>query len=97
MISNTSHPSISSVVEDPPDLPQHHLNDDGEIYKTASVFTPFPLNHSVESVLPIKDQISSSRLANDLRLSKGAYLFTESDGQLLKKLCNGLHLKRVYS
>ena len=97
MISSTSCPSVSSVVEDPLDLSQHHLRDDGEICKTASNFTPFPLNHSVESVLPTKDQISSSRLANDLHLGKGAYLFANLDGQLLKKPHNGLHLKRVYS
>ena len=84
-------------MEDPPDLSQQHLRDDRDICKTTSGFTPFPLNHSVESVLPIKDQISSSRLANELRLGKGAYLFVDSDGRLLKKLRNGLHLKRVYA
>ena len=78
-------------------LSWHHLRDDGEIYKTTSGFTPFPLNHSVESVLPIKDQILSSHLANDLHLGKGAYLFIESDGRLLKKPHNGLHLKRVHA
>ena len=97
MISSTSCPSISSLVENPPDLSRHHLRDDGEIYKTAFGFTPFPLNHSVESVLSIKDQIPSSRLANDLPLSKGAYLFTGLDGRLLKKPRNGIHLKRAYA
>ena len=55
MISSTSFPSISSAVEDPPDLSRNHLRDDGEICKTAFSFTPFPLNHSMELVLPIKD------------------------------------------
>ena len=55
MTSSTSFPSISLVVEDPPDLSQHHLRDDGEIYKTIYGPTPFPLNHSVELVLSIKD------------------------------------------
>ena len=54
IISSTSFPSISSAMEDPPDLSRHHLRDDGEICKTTSGFTPFPLNHSVELVLPIK-------------------------------------------
>ena len=71
MISSTSFPSISSAVEDPPDLSRHHLCDDGEICKTTFGFTTFPLNHIMESVLPIKDQILSPYLANDLRLSKG--------------------------
>ena len=84
-------------MEDPPNLSRHHLRDDGETYKTAFGFTPFPLNHSVESVLPIKDQILSSLLANDLRLGKGAYLFADSDGWLLKKPHNGLHLNRFYA
>ena len=97
MISSTSFPSISAVVEDPPDLSRHHLRDDRDICNTTFGFTPFPLNHSVELVLPIKDQILSSYLANDLRLGKGAYLFTNSDDQLLKKPRNGLHLKRVYA
>ena len=97
MISSTSHPSVSSLVEDPPDLSWHHLCNDGEIYKTTSSFTPFPLNHILESVIPIKDHILSPCLANDLRLDKGAYLFVDSDGQLLKKSRNGLHLKRVYA
>ena len=97
MISSTSFPFVSSLVEDTPDLSWHHLHNDGEICKTASGFTPFPLNHSVESFLPIKFQISSPLLANELRLDKGAYLFTDSDGQLLKKPRNGLHLKRVYA
>ena len=90
MISSTNRPFVSSLVEDPPDLPWHHLRDppdlpwhhlrdDREIYKTNFDFTPFPLNHSVESVLPIKDQILSSRLANDLHLDKGAYLFTDAN------------------
>ena len=97
MISSTSFPFTSSVVEDPPDLSQHHLHDDGDICKTTFGFTPSPLNHSVELVLPIKEQISSSRLANDLHLGKGAYLFTDLDGRLLKKPCNRLHLKRAYA
>ena len=97
MISIISFLFISLAVEDPLDLSQHHLHDDGDICKTAFSFTPFPLNHSVESVLPIEYQISSSRLANDLHLGKGAYLFTDSDGRLMKKLHNGLHLKRVNS
>ena len=80
MISSTSFHFTSLVVEDPPDLSHHHLCDDGDICKTTLGFTPFPLNHSVDSVLPIKGYISSSRLANDLCLGKGAYLFAESDG-----------------
>ena len=63
MISSTSCPSVSSTVEDPPNLSRHHLRDDGEICKTAFGFTPFHLNHSVELVLPIKDQILSPCLA----------------------------------
>ena len=55
MISSTSFPSVSSAMEDPPDLSWHHLCDDREIYKNSFGFTPFPLNHSMESVLPIKD------------------------------------------
>ena len=97
MISSTSFPSVSLIVEDPPDLSRHHLRDEGDICKCAFGFTPFPLNHSVELVLPIKDHISSSRLANDLCLGKGAYLFTNSDGRLLKKPRNGIHLKIVYA
>ena len=97
MIARTSHPSISSAVEDPPDLSPHHLRDDGEIRKTTSDFTPFPLNHSVESILPIKDQILSPRLANDLHLGKGAYLFVDSDGKLLENPLNGLYLKKFYA
>ena len=97
MISSTSFPSISSAVEDPPDLPQHHLCDDEDICKTTSGFTPFPLNLSVESVLSIKDQILSPFLANDLFLGKGAYLFVDSDGKLLEDLRNGLYLKRFYA
>ena len=97
MISSTSFPAISSAVEDPPDLPRHHLRDDEDICKTAFCFTPLPLNHSVELVLLIKDHISSSFLVNDLHLGKGAYLFVDSDDRLLKKPRNGLHLKRVYS
>ena len=97
MISSTSHPFISSAVEDPPDLPQHHFRDEGDICNTTSSFTPFPLNHSVESVLPIKEQIFSSLLSIDLHLGKGAYLFADSDDRLLKKPHNGLHLKRVYA
>ena len=75
VISSTSRPSVSSLVENPPDLSRHHLRNDREICKNAFDFTPFPLNHSMESVLPIKDQIPSPHLANDLRLGKGAYLF----------------------
>ena len=97
MISSTIFPPISSPVEDPPDLSQYHLRNDGEICKTTSSFTPFPFNHSVEFVLHIKYQILSSRLANDLFLDKGEYLFANSDGQLLKNPRNGLHLKRVYA
>ena len=97
MISSTDFPSILSAMEDPPDLSRHHLQDDREICKTTFNFTPFPLNHSVELVLPIKDQILSPRLAKDLRLGKGAYLFADSDGRLLKKPRNGIHLKRVYA
>ena len=97
MTSSTSCPSVLSAVEDPPDLSQHHLRDDGEICKTTYSFTPFPLNHGVESIVPIKDQISSSHLANDLHLGKGAYLFTGSDGRLLKNLHNGLYLKIFYA
>ena len=84
-------------MEDPPDLSRHHLRVDGEIYKTTSGFTPFPSNHSVELVLPIKDQIPSPRLANDFRLDKGAHLFADSDDRLLKKPLNGLYLKRVHA
>ena len=80
MISSTSFPSISSDVEDPPNLSRHHLHDGGDICKTAFGFTPFHLNHNVESNLPIKDHILSSHLANDLCLGKRAYLFTKSDG-----------------
>ena len=97
MITKTSHPFVSLDMEDPPNLSRHHLSDDGEIYKTTSSFTPFPLNHSVESVLPIKDQILSSCLANDLHLGKGAHLFIDSDGQLLENPRNGLYLKRFYA
>ena len=97
MISSTSRPSISSLVEDPPDLSRHHLHDDWEIYKTTFGFTPFPLNHSMESVLPIKDWILSPRLANDLRLGKGAYTLIDFDGQLLENTRNGLYLKRFYT
>ena len=97
MISSTSFPFFSSPVEYPPDLSRHHLRDDGEICKTTSGFTPFPLNHSVESILFIKDQIPSPRLANDLHLGKGAYLFIDSDGQLLENPRNGLYLKKFYA
>ena len=97
MISSTSFPFAQLAMEDPSNLSWHHLRYDGEICKTAFGFTPFPLNHSVESVLPIKDQIPSPHLANDLRLAKGAYLFTDSDDRLLKKPRIGLHLKRVYA
>ena len=96
MISSTCFPFTSSVVEDPPDLSRHHLRDDGDICKTSFGFTPFPLNHSMESVLPIKDQILSSCLANDLRLDKGAYTLIDSDGQLLENPHNGFYLKRFY-
>ena len=61
-------------MEDPPDLSQHHLSDNKEIYKTTSGFTPFSLNHSVELVLPIKYQILTPHLANGIRLGKGVYL-----------------------
>ena len=71
--------------------------DDGDIGKTTSGFTPLPLNHSMESFIPIKDQIPSPRLANDLRLGKGAYLFVESDGQLLENPHNGLYFKKFYA
>ena len=63
MISSTSSPSILSAVEDPPNLSRHHLRDDIDICKTTFCFTPFHLNHSVESFLPIKDQILSPFLA----------------------------------
>ena len=97
MISSTNFPFASSAVEDPPDLSWHHLRNDGEICKTTSGFTPFPLNHSVESVLFIKDQIPSPCLANDPHLGKGPYLFIDSDGQLLENPRNGLYLKRFYA
>ena len=41
MISSTTFPSISSALEDPPDLSRHHLRDDGAICKTAFCFTHF--------------------------------------------------------
>ena len=97
MISSTNFPSISSAVEDPPDLPWHHLRDDRYICNTTFGSTPFHLNHNMESVLPIKDQIPSPRLANDLRLEKGAYLFVDSDRQLLENPHNGLYLKKFYA
>ena len=97
MISSTDFPFVSLVVEDPPDLSWHHLHDDREICKTTFGFTPFHLNHSVESVLPIKYKIPSPCLANDLHLSKGAYLFADSDDRILKKPHNRIHLKRVYA
>ena len=97
MVSSTSFPFVLSVVEDPPDRSHHHLRDNGYICKTAFGFTPFHLKHSVESFLPIKYYISSSCLNNDLHLGKGAYLFTDSDGRLLKKPPNELHLKRIYA
>ena len=50
----TTNNIASSTVEDPTDLSWHHLRDDGDICKTAFSFTPFPLNHSVESVLLIR-------------------------------------------
>ena len=53
VISSTSLPSVSSLVENPPDLSRHHLRNDREICKTSFDFTPFPLNHSMELVLPI--------------------------------------------
>ena len=97
MISSTSFHFVSSVVEDQPNISQHHLRDDGEICKTAFGFTPFPLNHGVESVLPIEGQISSPHLTNDLFLRKGAHFFVDSDGQLLENPRNGLYLKIFYS
>ena len=97
MVSSTSYPSVISAVEDPPDLSWHHLHDYGEICNTTFGFTPFPLNHSMESVLPIKDQILSSRLANDLCLGKGAYTLIDSDGQLLENPRNGLYLNIFYA
>ena len=54
MIVSTIFHSVSSAMEDPPDLSQHHLHNDGEICKTTLGFTPFLLNHSVELVLPVK-------------------------------------------
>ena len=84
-------------MEDPLDLSQHHLCDDGEICKTTSGFTTFPLNQSVESVIPMKEHILSPCLSNNLRLGKGAYLFDDLDGHLLKKSHNGLYPKRSYS
>ena len=63
MIASTSFPSVSSAMEDPPILSRHHLRNDGDICKTTLGFTQFPLNHSVELVLPIKDQILSPCLA----------------------------------
>ena len=92
MISSTSFPYVSSDVEDPPDLSRHHLHDDGDICKIVFGFTPFHLNHNVESVLPIKDHISSPCLSNDRRLDKGAYTLIDSDGQLLENPRNGLYL-----
>ena len=97
IISSTSFPSVSSAMEYPPNISLYHLHNDGDICNTTFGFTPFHLNHSVESILPIKDQILSSCLANDLGLGKGAYLFGDSDGRLLKKPRNGLHLKRAYA
>ena len=84
-------------MQDPLDLSWHHLCDDEEISKPASGFMPFPLNLSVESILSIKDQISSPSLANDLRLGKGAYILIDSDGQLLENPSNGLYLKKFYA
>ena len=97
MISSSNTPSVSSPMEDLPDLSWHHCQDDGEIYKTTTSFTPFPFNHGVELVLPIEGQILSPRLANDLCLDMGAHLFPNSDGRLLKNPCNGLHLKRSHA
>ena len=97
MISSTSPLFVSSLVEDPPGLSWHHLRDEKYICKTASYFTQFPLKHSVESVLPIKDQIPSPHLANDLCLGKGAYLFVNSDGQLSENPRNVLYLKIFYA
>ena len=97
MISSTSFPSISSAMEDPPDLFWHHLHDDGDICKTTFGFTPFHLNHSMESILPIRDQIPSPCLANYLCLGKGEHLFIESDAQLLENPHNGLYLKKFYA
>ena len=97
MVSSTNFPSISSVMEDPPDLSRHHLRDDEDICKTSLGFTPFPLNHSMELVLPIKDQIPSPHLSNDLPLGKGAYLFIDYDGQILENPRNRLYLKKFYA
>ena len=41
MISSTSFPFILVAMEDPPDISQHHLRNDGEICNTASGFTLF--------------------------------------------------------
>ena len=97
MITSTSFPFVSPAMEYPPDLSWHQLCNDEDICKTSFGFTPFSLNHSVELVLPIKDQILSLRLAKDLCLGKGAYLFADLDGHLLKNSCNGLYLKRVHA
>ena len=51
----------------------------------------------MESFLPIKEQIPSPRLANDLRLGKGAHVFIDSDGQLLENPRNGIYLKKFYA
>ena len=85
MISRTNFPFASSAVEDRSDLSWYHLHDDGDICNTAFGFTPFLLNHSVELVLHIKYYILSSHLANDLRLSKGAYLFADSEWSPLEE------------
>ena len=55
LISSTIFPSVLLSVEYPPNLSRHHLRNDEDICNTAFGFTPFPLNHSVELVLPIKD------------------------------------------
>ena len=59
MISSTICHFISSLLEDPPNLSWHHLRDDRDICKTTFSFTPFPLNHILESILPIEDRRAS--------------------------------------
>ena len=53
-ISTSSSTFPPSTVEDPPDLSQHHFHDNGEIYKTATDFTPLHLNRGMKMVLPIE-------------------------------------------
>ena len=55
-ISNSSSLSVSSPVEEPPDLSWHHFRDDGEISKITTSFTPFLLSHGMESGLPTEFQ-----------------------------------------